>query len=69
MILSVAPSIIAPIRWTLSDLAFAFLRPGKKAMRLDVRMKRLASPYPRNVHKKPTIPPNNDVLRNLLSDR
>jgi hypothetical protein len=51
---------------SLVDLAFALLRPRKKSMRLDVRMKRLSSPYPRNIHKKQNLPSSSDVLREIL---
>jgi hypothetical protein len=50
----------------LLDLALVFLRPRKKGMRLDVGMKRLSAPYPRNVHKKHSYPPNSAVLRDIL---
>lgn len=50
----------------LDLLAFAFLRPRKKSMRLDVRMKRLSSPYPRNPLKRQNLPADSDVLRNIL---
>jgi hypothetical protein len=52
----------------LVDLGVLFLRPKKKGMRLDVRMKRLAAPYPRNVHKKREVKPNNQVLREMFGD-
>lgn len=52
----------------LLDLARLFLRPRKKSMRLDVGMKRLAAPYPRNVYKKQTLPPNPKVLRDIFGD-
>ena len=56
-------------RWpSVLDLALHLIRPKKKGMRLDVRMKRLAAPYPRNIHKKRDLPPSNTVLRELFGD-
>ena len=49
-------------------LTVMFLRPRKKSMRLDVGMKRLSSPYPRNVHKKPHFPSVPRVTRGLFGD-
>lgn len=50
------------------DLAFHLIRPRKKSMRVDVRMKRLSAPYPRNIHKKRDLPHNDNVLRKLFGD-
>lgn len=57
------------LRQTVLDLALSLLRPRKKGMRLDVRMKRLAAPYPRNIHKKQNLPANSGVLRGLFGDK
>lgn len=50
------------------ELALLFIRPKKKSMRLDVRMKRLSAPYPRNIHKKRDLPSSDSVLRKLFGD-
>lgn len=55
------------VNW-VNELMISFLRPRKKAMRLDVRMKRLAAPYPRNIHKRKNLAPDNQVLREMLLD-
>jgi len=45
-----------------------FLRPRKRAMRLDVKMKRAAAPYPRNPGRRKPIPKVKGILRKLLDD-
>ena len=42
------------------------IRPRKKGMRLDVKQKRSAAPYPRNPYKRQEVPHSEYVLRNLL---
>mmetsp|Transcript_43702 Transcript_43702/g.100883 ORF Transcript_43702/g.100883 Transcript_43702/m.100883 type:complete len:123 (-) Transcript_43702:40-408(-) len=42
------------------------LRPRKFAMRLDVRMKRGASPYPRNQNRKRGVPHVKGIIRKIL---
>eukprot|EP00927_Polykrikos_kofoidii_P052599 TRINITY_DN46475_c0_g1_i1.p1 TRINITY_DN46475_c0_g1~~TRINITY_DN46475_c0_g1_i1.p1 ORF type:complete len:176 (-),score=27.85 TRINITY_DN46475_c0_g1_i1:74-541(-) len=46
--------------------AFDFLRPRKFSVRLDVKMKRGAAPYPRNPNRKRPIPQVKGILHKLL---
>ena len=66
--MSAAPAAFS-IRHTVLDLALSLIRPRKKGMRLDVRMKRLAAPYPRNIHRKKDYPSDSGVLRGLFGDK
>eukprot|EP00930_Biecheleria_cincta_P103035 TRINITY_DN94941_c0_g1_i1.p1 TRINITY_DN94941_c0_g1~~TRINITY_DN94941_c0_g1_i1.p1 ORF type:complete len:168 (-),score=27.39 TRINITY_DN94941_c0_g1_i1:79-582(-) len=43
-----------------------FLRPKKFSMRLDVKMKRGAAPYPRNPNRKKPVPKVKGIIRKLL---
>ncbi|CAK0812569.1 unnamed protein product [Prorocentrum cordatum] len=45
-----------------------FLRPRKFSVRLDVKMKRGAAPYPRNPNRKKPIPKVKGIVRKLLDD-
>jgi len=50
----------------LIELARLFLRPRKKGMRLDVKHKRAAAPWPRNPYKREAVPHSDEVLKKLL---
>eukprot|EP00933_Yihiella_yeosuensis_P008400 TRINITY_DN113817_c0_g1_i1.p1 TRINITY_DN113817_c0_g1~~TRINITY_DN113817_c0_g1_i1.p1 ORF type:complete len:171 (+),score=32.63 TRINITY_DN113817_c0_g1_i1:62-514(+) len=43
-----------------------FLRPRRFSMRLDVKMKRAAAPYPRNPNRKKPVPKVKGIIRKLL---
>ncbi|CAE8588807.1 unnamed protein product, partial [Polarella glacialis] len=43
-----------------------FLRPRRFSMRLDVKMKRGAAPYPRNPNRKKPIPKVQGIIRKFL---
>ena len=61
-------SVAAASTSLLDLLIYSFLRPRKKSMRLDVRMKRLAAPFPRNPVKKRTVPTSDqETLRGMFN--
>ena len=43
-----------------------FLRPREFSVRLDVKMKRGAAPYPRNPYKKRPVPKVKGIIRKLI---
>mmetsp|Transcript_32789 Transcript_32789/g.61535 ORF Transcript_32789/g.61535 Transcript_32789/m.61535 type:complete len:142 (+) Transcript_32789:46-471(+) len=43
-----------------------FLRPREFSVRLDVKMKRGAAPYPRNPYKKKPVPKVKGIVRKLI---
>lgn len=43
-----------------------YLRPREFNVRLDVRMKRAAAPYPRNPNRKKPVPKVKGIIRKLI---
>merc|ERR1712218_381493 len=68
------PRLVATMTATAGDVLetlrgfMDLLRPRRFSERLDVKMKRGAAPYPRNVSRKKPVPRVKGIVRKLLDE-